>query len=241
MRVALLSDVHANLPALAAALRLTERLGTRRVVVAGDIVGGGPHPAEVVNVLRSRNVAAIRGNVDRKVVALAGDRRRAKERLAAGKGANPAWTALQLGEDEVTWLGALPAQLDLEVAGLRVRIVHGSPASDEEPLYPSLTAPALRSRLAGDAPDVLVCGHTHVPFVRRVAGVLVINCGSVGRPYDGDPRGSIALLHAEGGRGRGRIVRFAYDTGAVGDDMQSRGVPGIAPDAFARGVEGKPR
>ncbi|HUK14342.1 MAG TPA: metallophosphoesterase family protein [Thermoanaerobaculaceae bacterium] len=239
MRIALLSDLHANLPALAAALRVAERALARRVIVAGDVVGGGPHPSEVVGVLRSRGIATIRGNVDRKVVELAAHRARASERLAAGKGANLAWTALRLAPDELEWLAALPGELELAAGGVRVRVVHGSPAGEEDPLYPSLTARGLRSRLAAEAPDVLVCGHTHVPFVRRVAGVLVVNCGSVGRPYDGDPRGSLALLDAERGRARARIVRFAYDAPAAAEDMREREVPGVAPEAFLRGVEGK--
>ena len=226
-RVAFLSDVHANFTALAAALASAGRHGCGRAVVAGDVVGGGPHPVEVIRLLSRRRVPAITGNLDRKVLAVGDDAVRLGELAARGrKRAVHAWTALQLGRSERAWLAALPAELELELAGHRVLVVHGSPLGDEDYIFPSITRPALEAKLAGRRPEVLVCGHSHVPFTRMVGGVRVVNCGSVGRPIDGDPRGSFAIVDCRSGEApRARIVRFAFAAEQVERDLASRGVP----------------
>jgi diadenosine tetraphosphatase ApaH/serine/threonine PP2A family protein phosphatase len=91
-------------------------------------------------------------------------------------------------------------------------VVHGSPLSLDDVIYPSITGHGLTAKIGDLRPDVLVCGHTHIPFVRRVGGILVVNCGSAGQPIDGDPRPSYALVCAEkGAPPRGRIIRFDYD------------------------------
>ena len=230
-RVALLSDIHANFTALVAALASAERRGCERVVVAGDVVGGGPHPVEVIRLLARRRIPAITGNLDRKVLAAGDDAGRLEELAARGrKRAVHAWTALQLGSAERAWLAALPAEIELECAGQQVLVVHGSPLGDEDYVFPSVTGRALRDKLGGRRPAVLVCGHSHVPFTRVIAGVRVVNCGSVGRPVDGDPRGAYAILDCrEDAAPRARIVRFSYAVEQVERDLASRGVPRAAP------------
>lgn len=244
MRVAFLSDVHANLPALRSALEMAERRGAERVVVAGDVVGDGPHPREVVEELRRRAVEAVRGNVDRKVLAQGTDRARLEGRAGGrGQAANRAWTALRLldAPGERAWLAGLPAELALELEGRRALVVHGSPLGDTDYVYPSLTPIGLRAKLAGwrgERPALLVCGHSHVPFAREVDGVTVVNCGSVGRPADGDPSGSLALVEVGAGGGiRAEIVRFPYPVEAVVEAIGARGVPGIDPEEYRRGVK----
>lgn len=230
-RVAFLSDIHANFTALVAALASAARRGCERVVVAGDVVGGGPHPVEVIRLLARRRIPAVSGNLDRKVLSIGDDAARLEEVAARGrKRAVNAWTALQLGPAERAWLSALPAELELECAGHSVLVVHGSPLGDDDYVFPSITAPALRGKLGGRHPAVLVCGHSHVPFTRSLAGVRVVNCGSVGRPVDGDPRGSYAILDCRvGAPPRARIVRFPYAAEQVERDLRTRGVPATAP------------
>ena len=82
----------------------------------------------------------------------------------------------------------------------------------DDAIYPSVTKQGLKAKLRNTQPDILVCGHTHIPFVKQINGVLVVNCGSAGQPVDGDPRPTYALVHV--GRGaapQGRILRFEYD------------------------------
>lgn len=240
MRIALISDVHANLPALEAALEAAQRHGAEAVLVAGDVVGSGPHPAEVIEALADHRVAGVRGNVDRKVLTLAEHPARLREIIAEGRRkSNYAWTALQLKRSALGWLAALPASLTYTVGGLEVLVVHGSPGDDTDYLYPSLTSVGLAHRVRGaPAPAVLVCGHSHIPFARRIGGTLVVNCGSVGRPVDGDPRGSLALLEVTGaGRLRARIMRIAYEVERTVAALGERRVPGAVPAEYVRGVK----
>jgi putative phosphoesterase len=243
VRLAFLSDIHGNLPALRAALVLADHAGAARIVCAGDVVGGGPYPEEVVRALRSRGVPTIAGNVDRKVVRLARSGKDLAElALASGKRrnrANQAWTAFHLSRGAVAWLAKLPAEIEETIRGRRILVVHGSPLGDEDYLFPSVTAAGLRAKLGDRRPDVLVCGHSHVPFVRRVAGVLVVNCGSVGRPVDGDPRPTLALVDVAAGGVHARIVRFAYPVGEIEEAVVERDVPGATAAQYRLGIKQK--
>jgi predicted phosphodiesterase len=240
VKVAFIADVHANFPALCAALEAAARAGAATVVAAGDLVGSGPHPVEVVRLLMRRNVRAVRGNVERKLLALIASGEKLKPRLKKKRSGHLAWTALRLGEAEREWLAALPPQLDLGLAGTAVRVVHGSARSDEEYVFPSVTSHALPALAGEPRPDVLVCGHSHIPFARRVGGVRVVNCGSVGRPVDGDPRGSLAVLDVSArGATRVALLRFAYPVEETARDLEARGVPGAVPEELALGVKKK--
>ena len=240
MRVAFLSDIHANFPALCRALELAERNRADRVVCAGDIVGHGPHPTEVVRLLVEQNIEAILGNVDRKVLDLLKSPKKLAKRLEKKAHAPAAWAALTLGEAERIWLAGRPAELRFSVGETDVWVVHGSPISDTDYIFPSITAQALAAKLGEARPRVLVCGHSHIPFTRSVAGIRVVNCGSAGRPVDGDPRGALALCDFPGdGHVTCRIARFAYPLDTVIADLQARGARGIGPQEYRTATKAK--
>jgi putative phosphoesterase len=245
MKIAFLSDIHANLPALEAALAVADRVGAEGVVVAGDLVGEGPHPVEVVAAVRDQGARCIRGNVDRQVLELEGSGKKLGKAVRDGKGqkSNRAWTALRLREapGELAWLGALPGELRLEVKGREILVVHGSPRGDTDYIFPSLTPAALAGKLEpmeGYRPAVLVSGHSHIPFAREVDGVLVVNCGSVGRPADGDPRGTMAVVDFDAEAGTHvQLVRFGFSVDRVIADLAAREVPGIDPEEYRLGIK----
>ena len=237
MRVAFLSDIHANFPALCRALEWTRRNRADRVVCAGDMVGLGPHPTEVVRLLMEQGVEAVLGNVDRKVLSLLQTPRKLERRLKKKAQAPAAWTALALGKAERAWLAGLPRELRFTEGGADVWVVHGSPVADTDYIYPSITTRALAVKLGEIRPRVLVCGHSHIPFTRRVAGVQVVNCGSVGRPLDGDPRGALAYCDFPGkGQVSCRIVRFAYPLEPLIADIRARGATGSLPQDYRTGT-----
>jgi predicted phosphodiesterase len=141
---------------------------------------------------------------------------------------------------ERAWLAALPKELRLSANGADVWVVHGSPLSDTDYIYPSLTAQALGVKLGEVRPRVLVCGHSHVPFTKEIAGVRVVNCGSIGRPVDGDSRGALALCDFPGkGKVHCRIVRFAYPVEPVIADLEARGAKGSLPQDYRTGTRSK--
>jgi putative phosphoesterase len=121
----------------------------------------------------------------------------------------------------------LPFDLRFEVGSRRVRLVHGSPRKVNEYLFEEKPA-RLYERLAAQAEaDVLVFGHTHRPWIHEYGGVLFVNCGSVGKPKDGDPRAAFAVLEAdEAGNVRARIDRAEYDAAAVAREVAEAGLPG---------------
>jgi len=213
MLIAFISDVHGNMPALESAITDATAHGAEQIVCSGDMTGYGPFPDDVCHFLQNRQIPTLLGNYDRKVLAIA------ERGLSATQGMKPEkrkiliWTMEHISSRSRLYLSSLPDQLDLQLpSGHMLLVVHGSPRSMDDVIYPSITRQALMAKLGDLKPDVLVCGHTHIPFVRRLGGILVVNCGSAGQPIDGDPRPSYALVCTERGKPpNGRIIRFDYD------------------------------
>jgi predicted phosphodiesterase len=136
------------------------------------------------------------------------------------------WTCAVLKRKNREYLLGLPPDRTLEVGGVKVVIVHGSPHGTFDTMHPSLTSETIGAWFPSgeQRPGVLVGGHTHVPFVRTVDGMLVVNAGTVGRPFDGDPRASWALLEVEDGRARARIRRVRYPVEETVRDMKRIGM-----------------
>jgi len=236
MRIAIFSDIHANFPALSAALKSTTRYGVEKVFVAGDLVDRGPHPVEVLRYLNKQNIPAIKGNVENKLLKLRNNPKRTSKMLKK-KSAHLAWTALQLQKSEWAYLESLPGNLDFELCSKRILLVHGSPLSDEDYIYPSITNTGLKAKLKDLKPDILICGHTHIPFLKAFGSLRLINCGAVGLAIDGDPRGSYALLEILNNKQiHGHIVRFNYSIKRVVSDLELRAVPAVAKISYEQGV-----
>jgi putative phosphoesterase len=236
VKVAFLSDIHANLYKLITALKNARRRGASRVFVAGDIVGRGPHPLEVVRFLRENKIPVVKGNVERKLLNLKhGEKGIFK--LLDGKKANLAWTALQLDDDAWDYFATLPEYIRVTIEGFDILIVHGSPLSDKDYIYPSITPYGIRTKLAGDNPDILVCGHSHIPFTKKLKNLLVVNCGATGLSIDGDPRPSYALASFTVGRPvRCRILRFSYPLSEMISLIRSQEIPGFDEEVYLKGM-----
>jgi putative phosphoesterase len=120
---------------------------------------------------------------------------------------------------------ALPFDLRFALGERTVHLVHGSPRKVNEYLFEDKPARLYERLAAAEDADVLVFGHTHKPWIREFAGVLFVNCGSVGKPKDGDPRAAFALLEADGDGVRAHIERVEYDAGAVARELSAAGLP----------------
>ncbi|WP_225824516.1 metallophosphoesterase family protein [Streptomyces naphthomycinicus] len=190
-RVAVLSDIHGVLPALEAVLAEPEVAAAERIVVTGDITAG-PQPAEVLDLLRAQGdrVLWVGGNADRELVEY---RRGERTEIPDPIGSH---AARALRPDQIDFLAALPGTRTLHVRGLgEVLFCHATPRDDEELVLVDSRPARWAEVFTGLPPGIgtVVCGHTHMPYVRLAHGRLVVNPGSVGMPY-GRPGAHWCLL-----------------------------------------------
>src|ERR687896_408042 len=197
-RVAVITDIHANLPALIAERGLPTIYGNYDYAIARDLDDCGcayitPHDREI----GQRSVE---------------------------------WTLAHTDRAAKDFMRELPFDLRFDVGATAMHLVHGSPRKVNEYLFEDKPASLYERLAAGEEADVLVFGHTHKPWVREHGGVLFVNCGSVGKPKDGDPRGAFAVLDASSGRLEVSIERVTYDAETVAVEVRAAGLPGEFAD-----------
>jgi putative phosphoesterase len=226
-RVAVITDVHGNLPALEAALDRIEGLGIDSIYCGGDLVGYGPWPNEVCRLIEERQIPTVYGNYD---YAIGRDQEDCmcayQDEHDRELGQQSAiWTIERTDAEAKAFMRELTFDLRFDLGDRRVRLVHGSPRKVNEYLFEEKPARTFERIAAGADCDVLVFGHTHKPWINTYGRVLFVNCGSVGKPKDGDPRGGFAVLEAAGGEVRARIERFDYDANYVAGQVAVSGLP----------------
>jgi len=228
-RVAVITDIHGNLPALKASLDAIEQIGVDATYCGGDLVGYGPHPNEVCALIADREIPTIYGNYDYAIgrdledcgCAYVTQHDRELGQLSV------AWTLAHTDQRAKDFMRELPFDLRFAVGEVPVHLVHGSPRKVNEYLFEDKPA-RLYERLArAEEARVLVFGHTHKPWIHCYGGVLFVNCGSVGKPKDGDPRAAFAVLELDSaGEVQVSIERVPYDAEAVAREVIASGLPG---------------
>lgn len=226
-RVAVITDIHANLPALQAVLARIDELAVDATYCGGDLVGYGPHPNEVCAAIAERAIPTIYGNYDYAIARDLEDCGCAyispHDRELGQQSID--WTLAHTDQSSKEFMRALPFDLRLDLGEHAVRLVHGSPRKVNEYLFEDKPA-SLYERLAvAEDAHALVFGHTHKPWIHDFGGVRFVNCGSVGKPKDGDPRAAFALLEATDEGVRASIERVAYDAAAVAREVAAAGLP----------------
>ncbi len=224
--LAAFSDVHANRHALDAVLADIRGRGPDRVLCLGDLVGYGAFPNEVIETIRATGIPTVAGNYDdgvgfdREECGCAyrdpHDRERGDISLR--------WTQRAVTPENKAWLRDLPRDLRFEAGGKRVLCTHGSPRRLNEYLYDDRPERSLARMFAGLEADVILIGHTHLPYHRRVGEVDLINVGSAGKPKDGDPRAMYALLEI-GDEVKATFPRVEYDVEAAAAAIEATTLP----------------
>ncbi len=231
-RVAVITDIHGNLPALHAALARIDELGIADIYCGGDLVGYGPRPNEVCALIEARAIPTIYGNYDYAIARdledcgcayiTPHDRELGQQSVA--------WTLAHIAQRSKDFMRELPFDLRFRVGDHEVHLVHGSPRRVNEYLFEDKPA-RLYERLAGaETATALAFGHTHKPWVHDFGGVRFINCGSVGKPKDNDPRGAFAVIEPGADAVHVTIERVAYDAEAVAAEVRHAGLPGEFAD-----------
>ena len=225
--VAVITDIHANLPALEAALARIEKLGIERIYCGGDLVGYGPHPNEVCALIEERGIPTIYGNYDYAIARDLEDCGCAyvtpHDRELGQRSVD--WTLAHTKRRAKDFMRELPFDLRFEAGDSQVHLVHGSPRKVNEYLFEDKPASLYERLAAAEEGDTLVFGHTHKPWVREHGGVLFVNCGSVGKPKDGDPRAAFAILLSGEGHPAVTIERVEYDAETVAREVVAAGLP----------------
>lgn len=216
MRIALVSDIHGNLPALEAVLADIQRRGIQAVACLGDLSFKGPFPAECLARVRGLDCPTLQGNTE--LWLLDGPTPGAPPFVPAVR----EWTLPLLTPEDLDYLRGLPAHHVINLGSTPVRLVHGSPRSPHEFIWPQTADADLAPMLEGVAEPVVCFGHCHHTFTRRAHGKLLVGVGSVGLPFDGDPRASYAILTAAAGSFTASTVRVHYEREPVRQTARER-------------------
>ncbi len=227
VKIAVLSDAHANLQALEKVFEDAEVRGVKIFLNAGDSVGFGPYPNEVIELLCEKNVLSIVGNYDLEVI---GGKTKAKgEKQIALEFARK-----ELAKSCEGYLRSLPHELRLKVAGKKLFVTHGSPRSIEEHIYHDTPVEQLKVLADSAKADVIIIGHSHDQFMRAADEVYFVNPGSVGRPGDGNPQTAYAILSFN--PLNVELIRLNYDVESAADALRRKGLPESFSQMLLRGV-----
>lgn len=230
-RIAVFSDVHANLPAMRAVADHIDHGRYDAVYCLGDIGGYASQPNEVQDLIMSMNCPTITGNYDEGVGFDKDDCgcRYIKPFDIKMSNVSFGWTRQNTTPERKAWLRELPREIRLDVEGWRVLLCHGSPRSTTEYLFENRSDAYLQQFTGGgkhDAhADLIVFGHTHVPYHRAVDGVDFVNTGSVGRPKDGDLRAGYCVLTIDHDSIQAEQIRVKYDVELACSRLIAAGLP----------------
>jgi len=223
MRLAILADIHGNIPALEAFLEEVEKEAVDGFVVAGDMVVG-PNSVEVISRLRKLDARMIRGNNENYLL-----------RFAAGEAPDWWYTAQQwsfmrwnyrrMDEDTLNFIRKLPEQLTIHFEGMdAIRVVHGSPRSASESIHPEKDRAGLVAALGMVSEPGLILAHTHEPWQLRLDGRLALNPGSLCSTFTGKTGGSYAILSWENGRWEAEFRDVHYDIALIRKAFENTGL-----------------
>ena len=236
MKYALISDIHANLPALEAVLAdLVACSDIGATYHLGDLVGYAPWPDEVVQLLRERAIQGVAGNYDSTT---ATDYKHCGCKYEDARQEELShlsyeWTRANVSADTKKFLGSLPFRIDVRplgghLAGPRLVLLHGNPVLNT--VYwtedrPDKFCRQMAESVSGKSGDVIAFGHTHKPWHREIDGIHFVNTGSVGRPKDGNPRAGYVLVTIDGESTAVEFIRVDYDVQCAMEGIRASDLP----------------
>jgi predicted phosphodiesterase len=230
-RIAILSDIHGNLVALEAVRAILRKEKPDATVICGDLVMNGPDPAGAADAIRELEAAGalvVAGNTDIAVADF--DYSAAFPSLMDGVPESirsaAEWAHDELGEARIDWLRRLPSERRLRLGETLLLATHASPGSQTDGFDAALDPNVTLERAARTDARVIGCGHTHLPEIRDLGWKLIVNAGSVGYVFDGEPSASWAIVDIVDDEVTAQIRRTEFDALAVSNALSARGLPG---------------
>ncbi|MGD0203177.1 MAG: CHAD domain-containing protein [Candidatus Bathyarchaeia archaeon] len=227
VKIAVIADIHANLNALEAVLQDAERRGITVFLNAGDVIGFGAFPNEVIQTLYSKNALSVIGNYDLEVLDK-NNREKGPKKFALE------YARKTLAKAYETYLRTLPSKLELEIAHKKLLMIHGTPDSVDEHLYHDTSEERFQEVAKTAGADIIVFGQSHEQFTKKAGETLFINPGSVGRPGDGNPQAAYAAITAS--PFSVELVRVSYNVEAAADALRKTGAPESYAQMLLRGL-----
>ncbi|HUN23461.1 MAG TPA: metallophosphoesterase family protein [Anaerolineales bacterium] len=226
MRIALLSDIHANWTALSAVLAHARRRRVDEYWHLGDLVGYCAFPNDVVRWCRKNCTLGVIGNYDLRVLSIAESaKKQVKDFAKSPKHTALEWADAQLSSKNRKYLLKLPKEVRVIIEGKSILATHGNLFSLSEAIKPDTPPEKLLPQIEKANAQIILTGHSHIPFKRKFEQALFINPGSVGRPQDGDARASYAILHITEKSVRITLYRVEYDVAQAVQAIQEQGLP----------------
>lgn len=198
MKVAVISDIHGNIQALNAVLGDIRNEGCERILCLGDLAMAGPEPDKAIKAIKElydgQKLDLIQGNTDEMIANYDKFGELVKEKFPImGKALDD--DVKIISQEQKGFLNNLPAQKELDINGVKVLMVHGSPRRNDENIMPDMRINEIEEMLKGVNADLILCGHTHIPCgYQTTKGQTVVNDGSVGRPFTHDPKACYVVI-----------------------------------------------
>ena len=228
MRIAVLSDIHANAQALEAVMNDINAQNCEHVICLGDITLAGPSPLEVTDyVMQQESWTTIQGNTDKMIAQYGPEVMEFLEAQYPVMANAMADDVNQINDTHRAFLASLPPMLSFEIEGVTVLLTHGSPRANNEDILPGLPIEQVEEMIAGTTEKLILCGHTHVPCAYQTnTNQTVVNVGSVGRPMTEIPQACYAILDINDGIFEIRHCFVDYDNKLAASLMSQRGFVG---------------
>jgi putative phosphoesterase len=215
--VVLISDIHSNLEALEA---VSKDMPNMSVCCTGDLVGYGASPVEVVQWVKMKGAAAVMGNHD--YATCTGDIKWFNQEAATAV----KWTRQHIGPEELKYLRSLPLRRVVDVGGVRILLVHGSPTDPLfEYVHPSTHEHLFNAYLTHYEAHIIAIGHTHTPFIWQGRNGYIVNPGSTGQPRTGNPEASYLVMWVDDQKVSFEHRTVAYDTKSAAEKIRKAGLP----------------
>ncbi len=239
MKIAVISDIHSNIYALDEVLRDIKTRKVDMIVCTGDLVGYGTRPNEVINKIRQENIFTIMGNYDDAIgnlkIVCGCDYKDPKD--AQNAGLSMSYTSENVSDDNKSYLRNLPSEGIFNFGSKKIRFVHGSTRLINE--YLRENSNEAKEVMQELTEDILVCGHTHIPYAKYYKNKLLVNAGSVGKPKTNSPKANYVIIDIKNEDESSKddlnvkveIIEVVYDVEKIAKEIEEND---ILPNDFAR-------